>query len=182
MNKPSRSAISFDLTPAGLLLNFLLLCYVLLIVFVPTSWLNHPIGEVAFEFASIVNPYLKTLPSYSRAPYFVHCHVLAFLLMPLMFWILRDNRSIRAKARLVIWKRDEKLAGYLGILFFTLFIMVIPASLSIGQYKTKWGALIWSYPWSVPIFAFGLVRVYVVIACNSWWLIKSYLSSIRKEY
>ena len=62
---------------------FLIVTYFLLAWFMPTSWLDTVVGNISFDIAKTINPYLAEdiIRFAENTKYFIHCHVLATIII-----------------------------------------------------------------------------------------------------
>lgn len=103
---------------------FLIVTYFLLAWFLPTSWLDTAVGNIAFDIARTVNPYLSEYSiAYAEYPaYFIHCHVIATILIPpLLPWLIIRRNGGREKYSKYWVQRNRYFGGS-----FIHFILTVP--------------------------------------------------------
>lgn len=122
-NKTTETS-SMNLLAISLAEVILIVTYFLLAWFLPTSWLDTAVGNIAFDISRTVNPYLTEYSiAYAEYPaYFIHCHVIATIFIPtLLPWLIirrnggRDNYS-------KYWVQRNRVFG--GAFFH--FIIAVP--------------------------------------------------------
>ncbi|THF58107.1 hypothetical protein [Pseudothauera rhizosphaerae] len=154
---------------------FLIVSYFLAIWLVPTNWLDTAFGEVAFDVASKINPYLSEYSiAFSANPrYFIHCHVLAtWIFPPLLPYLIVKRNGGRSRYADYWRQRNENFGGWLphlmiavplyGLAYFGMLWMV-EYPLTRGEWAVWVGGVAPSALMLTGAIGIGVMHAYMVV-------------------
>lgn len=162
----------------------LVAAYSIAVVLIPESWLDTPVGSMAFAIASKINPYLS---GYSIAfakdqQHFIHCHVLAtWIIAPTLFWpvIIRAGGLRQYEVLYMESLKQQPLIMKWG--FYLLCLAMLFGMLWLVDYplsRTERG--VWVNSFGVAFYAFATACVISVLGYGLYFLLKATLTQIIK--
>lgn len=160
MKRQSKNSTTPVSEKASISLGEIVLCagYVLAVVLIPESWLDTGIGAIAFAIASKVNPYL-TEPSIAIAAdptYFVHCHLLATLILApgLFVALIARNGGSKSYEEMFLNSIEERSLAFLWGLYAILFVLLNSMAWMVDYPLSRTDRGVWVAPFGVAFFAF----------------------------
>lgn len=152
----------------------LVIGYFLTVWLIPASWLDTSIGALAFAVASKINPYLSEYSiAFAADPqYFIHCHVLATLLFPLLLPYLIVTRNGGRVSYSSYWRqRNERFGGwpphlllsvfFYGLTYFGMFWLV-DYPLTRGEWAVWIGGVAPSALMLSGVLGIGAMQIYMI--------------------
>lgn len=167
------------LTPKPLAISFaeivLMVGYLMVAWMMPTGWLDTAFGAMAFAVAGMINPYLSEYSiAFAADPqYFIHCHVLAAWLFPILLPVLIIRRNHGRYSYCFYWKaRNKQFGGWLihlissvlfyGLLYFSM-VWLVDYPLKRGEWAIWVGCVAPSALMLLGVLGIGVLHAYMII-------------------
>lgn len=153
----------------------LIVGYFMAVWLIPTSWLDTAVGAMAFAIASKINPYLSEYSiAFSANPqYFIHCHVLATWLFPLLLPYLIIRRNGGRVRYAGCWRQiSEQFGGWLPHLMFSILLYgslyfamlwLVDYPLTRGEWAVWIGGVAPSALMLLGTFGIGAMQIFMII-------------------